>query len=246
MHDCHLLVPAVVSVAAQTVYGSEDAASVGLTDFCNYFQSLPNGCLLWAVALLAAGQSGAITTTYTGQYVMDGFLNLQIPLALRAVITRLIAITPSILVCILVPDKLNSLVNVVNALLGFLLPFAFTPLVKYNCEERVMGKGKASKGIEKAILYTFALLVWLINAVTLSIPGGGFFGEVIPDMEMSIGKVLLILVQLVLQIGYAWWNFKTLFENLDDTVDVEEPKLMAASSQELVPIGPGVEQGELT
>lgn len=82
--------------------------------------------LLSFVALLAAGQSGAITTTYTGQYVMDGFLNLQIPLALRAVITRLIAITPSILVCILVPDKLNSLVNVVNALLVSLISFAFS------------------------------------------------------------------------------------------------------------------------
>ncbi|CAJ1962665.1 unnamed protein product [Cylindrotheca closterium] len=232
---------AVVAVAAETVYGSDDASKVGLTDFCNYFQSLPNGCFLWAVALLAAGQSGAITTTYTGQYVMDGFLNLQIPLALRAIITRLVAITPSILVCLLVPDKLNELVNVVNALLGFLLPFAFTPLVKYNCEERVMGKGNASKGFEKALLYMFALLVWAINAVTLSIPGGGFFGEVVPNMEMSISKALLIALQMFLQIGYAWWNFKTLFENLDKTDDVEE---MDASSQELVPMGR--EQGELT
>mmetsp|Transcript_3258 Transcript_3258/g.7605 ORF Transcript_3258/g.7605 Transcript_3258/m.7605 type:complete len:517 (-) Transcript_3258:3249-4799(-) len=233
---------AVVAVAAQTVYGSEDASKVGLTDFCNYFQTLPNGCFLWAVALLAAGQSGAITTTYTGQYVMDGFLNLQIPLALRAIITRLVAITPSIFVCLLVPDKLNELVNVVNALLGFLLPFAFTPLVKYNCEGRVMGEGNASKGFEKAMLYTFALSVWAINAVTLSIPGGGFFGEFVPSMEMSIGKALLIAVQIFLQIGYAWWNFKTLFENLDETDDVDE--MDATSSQELVPIGP--EQGELT
>ena len=146
------------------------------------------------------------------------------------------------MVCILVPEKLNELVNVVNALLGFLLPFAFTPLVKYNCEERVMGEGKASKGIEKFLLYTFALLVWAINAVTLSIPGGGFFGEFVPDMEMSFNKILLILLQLVLQIGYAWWNFNMLFENLDHTEYAGE-----ASSQELVPIGgPSAEQGELT
>ena len=59
---------AVVSIAAESVYGSEDASSVGLTNFCTYFSSLKGGCLLWAIALLAAGQSGAITTTYTGEY----------------------------------------------------------------------------------------------------------------------------------------------------------------------------------
>jgi len=232
---------AVVAVAAETVYGTENASKVGITDFCNYFQYLKGGCLMWAVTLLAAGQSGAITTTYTGQYVMDGFLNLQIPLALRAIITRLVAITPGVIVSLLFPERLNELVNVVNALLGFLLPFAFTPLVKYNCSERVMGAGNASKGLERAVLYMFALLVWAINAVTLSIPGGGFFGNLLPTLEMSFSKVVLIALQIVLQISYAWWIFKTLFENLDDAGDVKEED---TCSQELVLIGP--ELGELT
>jgi len=74
---------AVVAIAAESVYGSENASSVGLTDFCTYFQNLKGGCLLWAIALLAAGQSGAITTTYTGQYVMDGFLQIQLPIWVR-------------------------------------------------------------------------------------------------------------------------------------------------------------------
>merc|ERR1712176_61638 len=171
----------------------------------------------------------------------DGFLNLQIPLALRAIITRLVAITPGVIVSLLFPDKLNELVNVVNALLGFLLPFAFTPLVKYNCSETVMGVGNASKGLERTLLYLFALLVWAINAVTLSIPGGGFFGNVLPTMEMSFKKVVLIALQIVLQIGYGWWNFMTLFGKVDDTGAIDEPDM---DSQELVPIGS--ELGELT
>ncbi|KAL9189512.1 hypothetical protein ACHAXT_009187 [Thalassiosira profunda] len=202
---------AVVAIAAESVYGSENASAVGLTDFCEYFQSLPGGCLLWAIALLAAGQSGAITTTYTGQYVMDGFLQIQAPLWLRSIITRLVAIAPGVFVSIMFPDKLNQLVNVVNALLGLLLPFAFTPLVKYNCSESVMGEGNASKGLEKVVLYTFAIIVWMVNAMTISMKGGGFFGEVTPDMPMSVEKVLLILLQCCLQLWYAWWNFSTLF-----------------------------------
>lgn len=206
---------AVVAVAAETVYGAENAGQVGITDFCTYFQGMKGGCFLWAIALLAAGQSGAITTTHTGQFVMDGFLNIQISLAVRALITRLVAITPSVIVSILFPAYLNELVNIVNALLGILLPFAFTPLVKYNCSESVMGPGNASKGIEKSILYGFAIAVWAINAMTLSIRGGGFFGEIIPGLPMSMQKILLIALQIIIQIAYAWWNFKTLFGNLD-------------------------------
>jgi len=52
---------AVVSIAAERVYGTPNASSVGLTDFCNYFYSLKGGCLMWGIALLAAGQSSAIT-----------------------------------------------------------------------------------------------------------------------------------------------------------------------------------------
>jgi hypothetical protein len=211
---------------------------VGITDFCFYFQNMKGGCLLWAIALLAAGQSGAITTTHTGQFVMDGFLNIQIPLALRALVTRLIAITPSVIVSILFPAYLNELVNIVNALLGILLPFAFTPLVKYNCSESVMGPGNASKGIEKIILYSFALAVWAINAMTLSIQGGGFFGEIIPDMAMSMKKILFMALQIAIQIGYAWWNFRTLFANLDDMEQIP------TESEEMLPIGS--EQVELT
>ncbi|KAL7539411.1 hypothetical protein ACHAXR_009264 [Thalassiosira sp. AJA248-18] len=191
---------AVVSIAAESVYGSETASSVGLTDFCTYFQTLKGGCLLWSIALLAAGQSGAITTTYTGQYVMDGFLQIQLPLWTRSIVTRLVAIAPSVLVSVMFPDKLNQLVNIVNALLGLLLPFAFTPLVKYNCSESIMGQGNASKGIEKMILYLFAIAVWTVNAMTISMPGGGFFGEITSDMPMSTEKVLLIILQVVIQV----------------------------------------------
>mmetsp|Transcript_13525 Transcript_13525/g.27469 ORF Transcript_13525/g.27469 Transcript_13525/m.27469 type:complete len:520 (-) Transcript_13525:25-1584(-) len=215
---------AVISIAAESVYGqTDDAGQVGITDFCSYFQSLKGGCLLWAIALLAAGQSGAITTTYTGQYVMDGFLNLQIPIAVRSIITRLMAIVPGVIVSVLFPDRLNSLVNMVNALLGLLLPFAFTPLVKFNCSKSIMGDN-ASKGVEKYTLYAFAITVWAINATTISATGGGFFGDILPDMEMSLKKMLLIIIQVLLQLYYAYWNFMTLFSrDRYDIIEQQQP-----------------------
>lgn len=97
-----------------------------------------------------------------------------------------------------------------NALLGLLLPFAFTPLVKFNCSPNILGEN-ASKGLEKYLLYTFAMAVWAINATTISAQGGGFFGDILPGMEPSFKKVALIIIQVLLQLFYAWWNFSTLF-----------------------------------
>lgn len=205
---------AVVCIAAESVYDNDSNDSnfdVGLTDFCTYFQKIA-GCALWGVALLAAGQSSAITTTHTGQYVMDGFLNLQLPIKARAVLTRLVAITPCIFTSVMFPNRLNQMVNVVNALLSFLLPFAFTPLVKFNCNEVVMGQ-YASKGCEKYILHFFAFAVWLVNAVGLSVEGGGFFGDLRSGdgdgdrSEQWLWQWLLLLFEISIQIFYAWWNW---------------------------------------
>ena len=56
---------AIVSISAESVNGTPGAEDVGLTDFCSFFLNLKGGCVLWGIALLAAGQSSAITTTYT-------------------------------------------------------------------------------------------------------------------------------------------------------------------------------------
>jgi len=224
---------AVVAIAAERVYGVENAAMVGLTDFCSYFLSLKGGCVLWGVALLAAGQSSAITTTYTGQYIMDGFLEIRLPIKVRAVATRLIAITPCVLVSVLFPKGLNLMINVVNVGLGFLLPVALLPLIKYNCSEAVMGE-HASKGAEKMILYGFGIFVWLINAMTLSSPGGGFFGDFVGPMEWSATKVFYIIVQLLIQSFYGWWNYECLFSPLSENFG-EEDSVLEGPETLLVP-----------
>jgi len=201
---------AVVAIAAERVYGTDGAALVGLTEFCNFFISLKAGCFLWATSLLASGQSSAITTTFTGQYVMDGFLNIQLSVPTRAILTRLVAIIPCVIISILFPNNLNKMVNFVNSSIGFLLPFAFTPLVKYNCSQVYMGE-YASRGWERWLLYGLAVAVYLINAYSLSAPGGGFFGEFVPGMEPSPMKTFYIFLQTVMQLGYFGWNANCMF-----------------------------------
>ncbi|MFB0911062.1 MAG: Nramp family divalent metal transporter, partial [Flavobacterium sp.] len=54
--------------------------------------------ILFAVALIAAGQSSTITGTLAGQIIMEGYLNLRIQPWVRRIITRLIAIIPAVVV----------------------------------------------------------------------------------------------------------------------------------------------------
>lgn len=44
-----------------------------------------------------------------------------------------------------------------------------------------------------------------------SATGGGFFGDILPGMDMSLKKVILMIIQVFLQLFYAYWNFITLF-----------------------------------
>jgi len=216
---------AVVAIAAERIYtGDNSVAGVGLTDFCKYFQALKGGCILWGIALLAAGQSAAITTTYAGQHVMDGFLQIRLSPAKRAILTRLIAILPCVVVSASMDaPTLNRMVNFVNSMLSLLLPFAFTPLVVYNCSSDIMGEGKsfgggqgAAVGLERVLLYGFAFAVYAVNAWGLSVVGGGFFGDIRSAMEPGIGKYMLTVVEVTFQIFYLWWNVDCIFDGPRD------------------------------
>ena len=54
--------------------------------------------ILFAVALIAAGQSSTVTGTLAGQIVMEGYLSLRINPWVRRLMTRLIAIIPAVIV----------------------------------------------------------------------------------------------------------------------------------------------------
>mmetsp|Transcript_4602 Transcript_4602/g.6793 ORF Transcript_4602/g.6793 Transcript_4602/m.6793 type:complete len:663 (+) Transcript_4602:91-2079(+) len=218
---------ALISIAAESIHGTEDADHVGLAGFCNFFKSVKGGCAFWGFALLASAQSSCITTTFAGQYVMDGFLNLKLRFEIRSILTRLAAIIPCLILSIMFPTgyELNHAVNIVNSLLSFLLPFALTPLVKFNCDNRYMGK-YAAKGSVRTLLYAFATLVWGFNAYALSSVGGGLFGSFVQSMEKSVGKVACIVLEVVIQLLYLGWNWHCLTTPVSEAMtplEVERP-----------------------
>nr|GEW93664.1 metal transporter Nramp5-like [Tanacetum cinerariifolium] len=100
---------------------------------------------LYAIALLASGQSSTITGTYAGQFIMQGFVDLKMRKWLRNLITRCIAITPSLVVSIIGgPSGAGRLIVIASMILSFELPFALIPLLKFSSSATKMGPHKNS------------------------------------------------------------------------------------------------------
>jgi manganese transport protein len=97
--------------------------------------------ILFAVALLASGQSSTITGTLAGQVVMEGFMHWRIRPWVRRMITRLVAIVPAIIVIAIKGDNaVNDLLTFSQVILGIQLPLAMFPLLQFTSSKKRMGK----------------------------------------------------------------------------------------------------------
>ena len=118
---------------------------------------------IWAIGILAAGESSTMTGTYAGQFVMEGFLNIKWARWKRVFVTRLIAIAPTLVLASV--ENIRSLSNmndILNVLQSVQLPFALFPILHFTNSAAVMGSFR--NGIfTKAIVWLLALLVIAIN-----------------------------------------------------------------------------------
>jgi manganese transport protein len=120
--------------------------------------------ILFAVALLAAGQSSTITGTLAAQIVMQGFLGLRGSPVMVRMVTRGIAMLPAVLVLALLGDDSTVMLLVATqVVLSLQLPFALVPLIRFTSSRRVMG-ARASGAFVSAIAAVAALLVIACNA----------------------------------------------------------------------------------
>ncbi|MDN6427175.1 Nramp family divalent metal transporter, partial [Acidipropionibacterium jensenii] len=116
--------------------------------------------ILFAVALLASGQNSTITGTLTGQVVMEGFIKMRIPLWLRRVVTRVIAIIPVVICTIIFGGEEAALDNLLvysQVFLCIALPISMVPLVWFTSSKKIMGEFANRKWA--------VILGWLATAV---------------------------------------------------------------------------------
>jgi manganese transport protein len=99
--------------------------------------------ILFAVALLASGQSSTVTGTLAGQVVMEGFMRWRVRAWVRRLITRGLAIVPAIVVIgIRGESGVTALLTLSQVILGLQLPLAMIPLLHITSSKRRMGRFK--------------------------------------------------------------------------------------------------------
>jgi len=96
---------------------------------------------LFAVALLASGQSSTITGTLAGQVVMEGFMSWRIRPWIRRMISRTVAVVPAIwIISFRGNGSVTDLVNLSQVILCLILPFAMFPLLHFTSSRKIMGR----------------------------------------------------------------------------------------------------------
>uniref|UniRef100_A0AAX7UHN0 Solute carrier family 11 member 2 n=1 Tax=Astatotilapia calliptera TaxID=8154 RepID=A0AAX7UHN0_ASTCA len=101
----------------------------------------PAALYIWAVGILAAGQSSTMTGTYSGQFVMEGFLNLRWSRFARVLLTRTLAIMPTLLVAIFQDvQHLTGMNDFLNVLQSMQLPFALIPILTFTSLPSLMNE----------------------------------------------------------------------------------------------------------
>ncbi|KAG8633152.1 metal transporter Nramp5 [Manihot esculenta] len=154
---------------------------------------------IYAIALLASGQSSTITGTYAGQFIMQGFLNLKMKKWKRNLMTRCIAITPSLIVSIIGGSSgAGRLIIIASMILSFELPFSLIPLLKFSSGSTKMGPYKNSIYI---IVFSWILgsLIIGINVYYLST---GFVDWLIHNNLPKVGNVFIGIIVFPLMAIY--------------------------------------------
>jgi manganese transport protein len=146
---------AILVLAAMTFYGKESVtlASGDVVDLTGendwiriaYLTLAPLlgsvfASILFAVALLASGQSSTITGTLAGQVVMEGFMHWRMQPWLRRLITRLLAILPAVFIIgVRGEGSVTDLLTLSQVVLAIQLPLAMFPLVHFVSSKKIMG-----------------------------------------------------------------------------------------------------------
>jgi manganese transport protein len=177
--------------------------------------------VLFAIALIAAGQSSTITGTLAGQIIMEGYLSLRISPTLRRLITRLVAIVPALVVFSMYGEsKLEDLLIGSQIVLSLQLAFAIIPLIYFVSDKKTMHKFAIKPIVQIAAILIAIVLVYLNIKMIIN--------EVEPFFEADalLPKILLIFAAIFfasLLIYISIFPFIKKRQLLHSSIDMHNP-----------------------
>ncbi|MCW3092760.1 MAG: iron/manganese transporter [Ferruginibacter sp.] len=156
---------------------------------------------LFAIALIAAGQSSTITGTLAGQIIMEGYLSLRISPWVRRLVTRLLAIIPALLVIIIYgEERVDALLVLSQVILSLQLGFAVIPLIHFVSDKKTMGNFVITPLTKTAAWLIATILVFLNLKMLINETSGVFLADaLLPKIILSfLGLLFLALLVYIL------------------------------------------------
>ena len=190
------LINAAILILAATVFFKTGRTDIGEIKQAHELLSPMLGSTiastLFAIALIASGQSSTVTGTLAGQIVMEGYLRLRINPVLRRLITRLVAIIPAIVViAVYGENKVDSLLIFSQVILSLQLGFAVIPLIHFVSDKSTMGLF-VIKPLVKFLAWLIASILVYLNIKLVTDEASKYFGS--PDH--LFGKIIIVIAGL--------------------------------------------------
>ncbi len=138
-----------------------------------------------------------MTGTYSGQFAMEGFLNLHWSRWKRVLLTRMIAIIGTIIIAFQSMDRLTEMNDFLNALMSLQLPFALFPLITFTSSRRVMGdfvNGFATK-----------IIAFSISVIVISVNFAFVYFYVRSSISSSVLAYLLLVVYFAFYLLFLFY-----------------------------------------
>ena len=173
---------------------SSDAPLIELKDAGSVLEKSLGGWskYVWALGLFSSGQSATMAGAITGQYIMDGFLNLKISRKKRILIFRLITLFPCLIIAKLAEiEMVYILLNVVQFIQ---LPFVLIPLFKFISNKKIMNGYKANR-TKLIFLKLISMIFTIINVVQILYNIPLTFGWIF-WFSLFVGAYMMALIRL--------------------------------------------------
>ena len=169
--------------------------------------------VVWGLGLFSSGQSATLAGALTGQYIMEGFLTLQISRSQRILLSRTLTLLP----CILIAKyaQVEAVYIALNIVQFVQLPFVLIPLFKFIDNEDVMGGRYISKP-HIDLLKKVSLFFVIMN-----------LGQVISTITVQFNLIVLVLLVLSVYVYLLWklWTRKLRAANnpveMTETLSIE-------------------------
>ncbi|MEO6355734.1 MAG: Nramp family divalent metal transporter [Ferruginibacter sp.] len=160
---------------------------------------------IFAIALIAAGQSSTVTGTLAGQIIMEGYLSLRVNPWVRRLITRLLAIIPALLVIIIYgEDNADGLLIFSQVILSIQLGFAIIPLIHFVSDKKTMGNFSINTITKIAAWTIAAVLIFLNLKMIINEASGVFLTGSLPAKSALVLAGILFIFLLAYIILFPW------------------------------------------